>query len=165
MKKAFTLVEIMIVVAIIAVLAAVAIPSLLRARINTNENLAIGSLKTVLTASQMYRATNPAYPANLTILGSALPPYVDSTLSSCRKQGYNFGLVGTQYTFKAYAVPQTKGQTGNRAFVITEQGVIADCSEAYATEMDGDCVTDLACGMGEGHTGEWASACLQCHQF
>ena len=65
-KKGFTLVEIMIVVAIIALLAAIAIPNLLRARHNANESAAIGSMRTFSSALESFRAAQTSYPSALT---------------------------------------------------------------------------------------------------
>jgi prepilin-type N-terminal cleavage/methylation domain-containing protein len=95
-KKGFTLVEIMIVVAIIGLLAAIAIPNLLRARLNANESAAKGSLRTVSTAMESYRAaqSTPMYPGALTDLSAANPPYIDDTLAAGAKQGYGFVLAG-----------------------------------------------------------------------
>jgi len=126
-KKGFTLVEIMIVVAIIALLAAIAIPNLLRARHNANETAAIGSLRTISTACESFRAAQSpvTYPANLAILSGAAPPYIDATLGTGTKQGYNFAyvLVGAnQYT--CTASPVTPGVTGTRIFFVDEAGVI-----------------------------------------
>jgi len=69
----------MIVVAIIALLAAIAIPNLLRARLQTNESAAQAALKTIATAEITYRTANTQY-ATLTALGAATPPYLDLVL-------------------------------------------------------------------------------------
>lgn len=126
-RGGFTLVEIMIVVAIIALLAAIAIPNLLRARHNANETAAIGSLRTISTASESYRAaqTPTTYPANLGVLAGAIPPYIDATLGLGTKQGYNFAYAlvdANRYT--CTASPVTPGTTGTRVFVVNESGVI-----------------------------------------
>src|SRR3989338_6697205 len=78
--KGFTLVEIMIVVAIIALIAAIAIPNLLRARHNANQTVAVGNMKTLSTALESFRAaqTPKSYPdaaGGLGALSLAAPPY------------------------------------------------------------------------------------------
>lgn len=126
-RKGFTLVEIMIVVAIIALLAAIAIPNLLRARHNANEVAAIGALRTLSIACESYRAaqTPMAYPATLTALSGSTPPYIDSTLGTGTKQGYTFTVpAGTANTFSVTATPQTSGVTGTRIFYVDQSGVI-----------------------------------------
>ena len=117
----------MIVVAIIALLAAIAIPNLLRARHNANEAAAIGSVRTISTACESFRAaqTPPAYPVNLAALGAAIPPYIDNTLAAGTKQGYTFVYARpnvNQYT--CTASPQQVGVTGTRVFFVNETGVI-----------------------------------------
>ena len=77
-KSGFTLVEIMIVVAIIALLAAIAIPNLLRAKITANDANAKATLKTLSTASEAFSAVNGAYPTSATVLTGATPPYLNS---------------------------------------------------------------------------------------
>ena len=124
-RRGFTLVEIMIVVAIIALLAAIAIPNLLRARLNANESAAIAALRTISTACESFRAANNTYPANLAALSGANPPYIDATLGAGSKQGYNFTYVlvnSNQYT--CTAAPVTANVTGSRTFFVDESGVL-----------------------------------------
>jgi len=122
--RGFTLVEIMIVVAIIVLLAAIAIPNLLRARLNANEASAIASMRVIASAAISYRATNPSFPTNLTELSNAVPAYVDTFLASGYKQGYNFTLIGTTNNFNVTAVPSTQNVTGIRGFYSDASGVI-----------------------------------------
>lgn len=125
-KKGFTLVEIMIVVAIIALLAAIAIPNLLRARHNANEAAAISALHTLSTAMESFRAaqTPPAYPTNFATLSGANPPYIDGTLASGTKQGYLYTYTSGTNTYGVQATPQTPNVTGTRVFFVNESGVI-----------------------------------------
>lgn len=140
MRKGFTLVEIMIVVAIIALLAAIAIPNLLRARISAQEAAAAAALHTITTAQIQWRASHSTY-ANLGQLDDETPPYIDSTLAGGAKQGY---------TFAAAPVP---GQEGNE-FVAS---AVAQGSNARAYYIDEDgvlCRSDAVTGTAvTAHTG------------
>jgi prepilin-type N-terminal cleavage/methylation domain-containing protein len=139
-RHGFTLVEIMIVVAIISLLAAIAIPNLLRARHNANEAAGIAALRTISTACESYRAaqTPTSYPANLLLLSTEVPPYIDAGLASATaigtaKQGYYFVYLwvnANQYT--CFANPAVPGTTGTRIFFCDESGVIRLNSEAGA---------------------------------
>jgi len=125
-RKGFTLVEIMIVVAIIVLLAAIAIPNLLRARLSANEATAIAAMRTISTAAESYRAAQspPAYPAALGCLSAANPPYIDSVLGGGNKSGYIFNWSGSGNTYSVVGSPQTANVTGVRSFYVDQSGVV-----------------------------------------
>lgn len=140
-KKGFTLVEIMIVVAIIVLLAAIAIPNLLRARLSANEATAIAAMRTISTAMESYRAAQspPAYPASLAALiaPASDPPYIDSVLGSGNKSGYTFtpdGVGGN--TYNVVATPQTPNVTGVRSFYVDQSGVVRVGGIATGTPIE-----------------------------
>lgn len=126
-RKGFTLVEIMIVVGIIMLLVAFAIPNFVRMRTNTNETSAAAALRSISTAMENYRAaqTPPVYPTQLSDLSDATPPYIDSVLGSGTKQGYSFGLSGVSAgdSYTCTAAPRS-AISGTRTFVVTQNGVI-----------------------------------------
>jgi type IV pilus assembly protein PilA len=140
MRKArgFSLIELLIVVAIILIIAAIAIPNMLRARIAANEASAVASLRTISTAETTYASTYPAtgYTCSLADLGpptggtvsSSGAGILDDVLSSGQKAGYIFGLQDCAGTPKANytstAAPVNIGGTGTRAFCSATPGVI-----------------------------------------
>jgi len=123
--KGFTLVEIMIVVAIIALLAAIAIPNLLRAKISANDALAKSTLRTLSTASEtFFTANNGSYPANVTSLTGATPPYIQTGYCNTTVSGYVYTCTMTNLAYTFTATPGTVGTTGTTTYTMTTGGIL-----------------------------------------
>ena len=122
-RKAFTLVEILIVVAIIALLAAIAIPNLLRAKVNSNQSAAQATLKAIANALETYAISNGVYPTQTTSLIGAAPPYLNKDYFSAPSNGYNFTATITDYGYSVSAVPASSSQ-GTASYTITTGAVL-----------------------------------------
>ena len=144
-QKGFSLIELLIVVAIILIIAAIAIPNLLRARISANESAAVGALRTLNTAQISYNSTYPTVGFSSTLLGlgdggtasncggtttptSTSACLIDSALETGTKSGYSFAVQGVTGTpasvYQVIASPLVSNQTGVRYFCSIADAVV-----------------------------------------
>ena len=159
-QKGFSLIELLIVVAIILIIAAIAIPNLLRSRIAANEASAVGSVRTINTSEVTYASTysDIGYSSSLANLGPASSTdactgtvssagaclidtvLANATSSTSPKSGFFFTYTNTTgtpsiiYTLKAD--PAVRGQTGQRSFFSDQSGVIRFNATAAASATD-----------------------------
>jgi len=139
LRKGFTLVEIMVVIAVVIILITLALPNILRSRIVANEGAALANMKVVNDACQAYHVNNQAYPDSLLSLAEPIsnPPYIDSTLASGNKQGYQFTYVKVDADhFTLNADSTHTGLLKGRSFYSDESQVVRFNSSGRAGLQD-----------------------------
>ncbi|HLJ41746.1 MAG TPA: prepilin-type N-terminal cleavage/methylation domain-containing protein [Candidatus Acidoferrales bacterium] len=152
----FSLIELLVVVAVILIIAAIAIPNFMRARMAANEAAAASSVRAITTAEVSYSTTYGVGYAPLTNLGGAAPCtpsaatacLIDQLLAAGTKSGYNIStpvpaavgtLVAPNISFVVVAVPVAVGVSGQRSFCTDESGVI------HFDPAGGAVATEAAC--------------------
>jgi type IV pilus assembly protein PilA len=140
-EQGFSLIELLIVVAIILIVAAIAIPNLLRAKMAASEASAVGSLRVINMTAVAFSTTYGNYPTKLADLGPSTSPsstaadLIDSVLVTGVKTGYTFAYTAAspyfQYTLTAR--PTNPGVSGQRYFFTDQSGVIRANSSTAAT--------------------------------
>jgi type IV pilus assembly protein PilA len=160
-QKGFSLIELLIVVAIILIIAAIAVPNLLRSRMAANEASAAGSLRTTATSNVTYSTTyGIGYASVFSYLGppvgggnaavSDAADLIDSTLASGVKSGYAFSAAPGVYaaadqntdtifeSFTAFAAPVQEDVTGKSAFCVDQTNVIYKDPAGTTSSGDAD---------------------------
>jgi len=137
-QKGFSLIELLLVVAVILIISAIAVPNFLRSRLRANEASAVASLRVINTAAVTYSITYPdlGFPAQLTTLGGANPCSASSTqscliddiLAQGTKGGYAFVWTGDgavpSVSFAVTGTPQNIGGSGQNMYCSDQTGII-----------------------------------------
>lgn len=122
----FTLIEVLIVAAVIALLASIAVPNLMRSRISSNETSAIADLRAVCAAELDYQGSHMKYTGDWNNLTGNAPPYLTGGDWGAPegRHGYVLTLAGNDNGYEVSATPITQDVTGIRGFFLDTSGII-----------------------------------------
>jgi type IV pilus assembly protein PilA len=158
-QQGFSLIELLIVVAIILIIAAIAIPNMIKAKIAANQASAVSSLRTIVTSNANYHGVFAGFAPSLTALGGTTaactgapspavtqsclldPILSNATTATTAKSGYYFGYnavgavqpSGTVPDYNANATPASQGSSGDFHYYVDQTGVVRSESGAPAT--------------------------------
>ena len=147
-RKGFSLIELLIVVTIILIVAAIAIPNLVKNKIQANETAAVGALRALTESALLYSNTYGGFPHQLSDMGpgtggsaatSTSADLIDSTLATGIKSGYRFAYAagtidpsGNVLSYTILATPVSIGTTGQRSFFTDQSGTIRNTASGVA---------------------------------
>ena len=132
--QGFTLFELMIVVTVVALIAAFAIPALLGSLKGGKEAATISALKTIGSVGEQYKLRFGGYADSLNRL--TMTGYLDSLLGSGTRSGYTYDYNATRYSWECTATAENPGVTGDRSFYTDQSGVIYTSLSGPATSAD-----------------------------
>ncbi|MBU0469754.1 MAG: DUF4190 domain-containing protein [Candidatus Omnitrophica bacterium] len=116
-----------LILPIIALLAAIAIPNLLRAKISANDALAKSTLRTLSTASETYAtANNRQYPLSIYDLMDAVPPYLNTNYCDQTMAGYTYDCNFNTEEYSFTATPVNEGTSGSQSYTIVTGGIMTE---------------------------------------
>ncbi len=135
-QRGFSLIELLIVIAIILIILSIALPQMSKSRMHAQEMGAIATLKTINTVETQYMSQFGQFAGSLTQLGPAASGgaaegpqaagLVSGNLASGSTGGYNYTITATPAGYSVSAVPKAFGSTGRRTFFTDQSGIIRE---------------------------------------